>query len=214
MSTDPTPGTRLGTNEHTLPGEPDTIRRALRRAGIERRLALGDVQYKSFSATICQLIDTHFPELASRRVGFCWPIRNEPDLRHLIGAWAARGEDRFAALLPVVTGAAAPLAFRRWLPDAPMVLDRYGIPMPETGEFETPEVLLIPVNAFDANGYRIGYGGGFFDRTMAALGATIVSIGVGFELARVDSTYPQPHDIPLDTIVTELGVFPTHRAAG
>lgn len=92
-----------------------------------------------------------------------------------------------------------------------MSLDRYGIPTPERGEFEEPEALLIPVNAFDAEGYRIGYGGGFFDRTIAALARRPICIGVGFELARVASTYPQAHDIRLDAIVTENGVFPALR---
>jgi 5,10-methenyltetrahydrofolate synthetase len=85
--------------------------------------------------------------------------------------------------------------------------DRYGIPTPIEGEFAVPEVLLIPVNAFDAQGYRLGYGGGFFDRTLAALNPAPLTIGVGFELSRVETIDPQAHDIRLDAIVTEAGVF-------
>ena len=69
--------------------------------------------------------------------------------------------------------------------------------------------MLIPVNAFDAQGYRIGYGGGFFDRTLAALAQSSerpLAIGVGYALARVETTYPQAHDVPLDAVVTEVGV--------
>ena len=70
-----------------------------------------------------------------------------------------------------------------------------------------PQALLIPVNAFDVAGYRIGYGGGFFDRTLATTVPMPLSIGVGFELARVDSIRPEAYDMPLDAMVTEAGVF-------
>jgi len=108
----------------------------------------------------------------------------------------------------VVVAEEKPLAFRPWTPDTPLVPDRYGIPTPSAGEFVAPEVLLIPLVAIDARNYRIGYGGGFFDRTLAALAAAgrrATAIGVGFELARVDDTLPGPHDIPLDHVVTEGG---------
>ena len=88
-----------------------------------------------------------------------------------------------------------------------MVKDRYGIETPAEGEFIVPQALLIPVNAFDAAGYRIGYGGGFFDRTLATTQPKPLSIGVGFELARVDSIRPEAYDMPLDAVVTEAGVF-------
>jgi 5,10-methenyltetrahydrofolate synthetase len=95
-----------------------------------------------------------------------------------------------------------------------MLADRYGIPTPSSGNFVTPDALLLPVNAFDAAGYRLGYGGGYFDRTLAALNSAQqpvrprpLAIGVGFELARVGSICPEPHDLPLDAMVTERGVF-------
>ena len=111
------------------------------------------------------------------------------------------------ALLPVVTGPEQPLLFRAWQPDCAMTEDRYGIATPVEGAFIVPEVLLIPVNAFDAQGYRLGYGGGFFDRTLAALRPRPLAIGVGFELARVDTIHPCAHDTRLDAVVTETGVF-------
>ena len=90
-----------------------------------------------------------------------------------------------------------------------MIADRYGIPTPAAGEFLVPQAMLLPVNAFDADGYRIGYGGGFFDRTLAALKPAPLSIGVGFELARVDSVRPEAHDVRLAAMVSEAGVFRT-----
>ena len=109
--------------------------------------------------------------------------------------------------LPVVVKRAAPLAFRPWTPDTPLTPDRYGIPTPTTGDWVIPQVLLLPVNGVDAQGYRLGYGGGYFDRTLAALAPRPLAIGVGFEQARVADIHPEAHDMPLDALVTEAGIF-------
>ncbi len=185
----------------------DTSRNVLRRQLVDRRLQLTPDEHAQFSAHICALIDQHFPQLAQQRVAFCWPFKNEPDLRPLIESWIARGEPGFMALLPVVRAPRTPLGFRAWTPACVLARDSFGIPTPAEGEFVTPQALLIPANGFDSAAYRIGYGGGFFDRTLAALGPTAFSIGVSFELARLDSIRPQAHDLPLNAIVTEAGVF-------
>ena len=182
-------------------------RQMLRRRGIEARMALPAATCAALSTRVCELIRQNFAELAGMRVGFCWPYKNEPDLRPLMQSWLAEGNPGFAALLPVVVDAGRALAFRAWTPDCTMHADRYGIPTPASGEFLTPDALLIPVNAFDARGYRIGYGGGYFDRTLASLQPAPLAIGVGFELARVDSIDPEEHDVPLAAIVTEAGVL-------
>jgi len=187
--------------------EQNANRRALRKRLVERRLALLPDDCLRLSAAICAQLQSSFPQLAGMRVGFCWPVKNEPDLRPLMQTWIESGNAGFTALLPVVVEAGAALAFRAWTPGSRLEADRYGIPAPVEGEFLVPEALLIPVNAFDAAGYRIGYGGGFFDRTLAALQPVPLSIGVGFELSRVDSIFPQAHDIRLDAMVSEAGVF-------
>lgn len=203
MNADLTPETGPGNR----PEAADAERKRLRQQLLKHRRALSAEECTRLSAQVCERIRKNFPRLAGLRVGFCWPIKNEADLRPLMEAWRAAGEAGFSALLPVVVEAGVALAFRAWSPESGMVDDRYGIPAPADGEFLTPEALLIPVNGFDAAGYRIGYGGGFFDRTLAALQPRPFSIGVGFELSRVDSVYPQAHDIPLDAMVTEAGVF-------
>ena len=189
----------------------DTSRNVLRRQYVDRRLALSPDEHVRLSARVCAQLRENFPQLSSQRVAFCWPINKEPDLRPLIEAWIEAqkesGNAGFTALLPVVRAPRTPLGFRAWTPDCDMMIDSYGIPTPSCGEFITPEALLIPVNVFDAAGHRIGYGGGYFDRTLALLGRNVLSIGVGFELARVDSIQPQAHDVPLDAIVSEAGVF-------
>lgn len=201
MNTGPTPGSAPEADETRA-----ALRRALRRQGIAQRMALPADVHQALSARLCASIAQAFPQLCRMRVAFCWPVQNEPDLRPLMQSWLAEAVPGFAALLPVVVDAGSALAFRAWTPEIVMNIDRYGIPAPASGEFLTPEALLIPVNAFDAEGYRLGYGGGFFDRTLATLEPTPLSIGVGFELARVDSIHPEAHDMRLDAIVTEAAV--------
>lgn len=211
MNAGPTPESATGLKPDSpiegCPQERAAFRQALRRKSVEQRLALPADTCNSLSAAICAHVRRHFPDLAGRRVGFCWPLRNEPDLRPLMLSWLESGATGFAALLPVVIDADAPLSFRAWTPECPMRDDRFGIPTPTAGDFLQPQALLIPVNAFDAAGYRIGYGGGFFDRTLAALNPRPLSIGVGFELSRVASIRPEAHDMRLDAMVTEAGVF-------
>ncbi len=197
------------------PSERLAQRRLLRRSLVERRLALSVETCAAHARHIRCLLAGHFPQLAAMRVAFCWPVQNEPDLRPLLTAWLLAGDARFRALLPVVLGEAAPLAFRAWTPTTALIPDRYGIPTPAEGDYLTPEALLLPVNGFDAAGYRLGYGGGFFDRTLAALASAArrrgqpapLAIGVGYELARVPSIAPETHDLPLAAVVTEAGVF-------
>lgn len=182
-------------------------RKALRRELVARRLALSPGDFARFSACICDHVRDEFAHLARLRVAFCWPIKNEPDLRPLMAAWISDGDPRFSALLPVVVGAGSALRFRAWTPASRLVEDEYGIPAPADGEFLVPDAMLIPVNAFDRDGFRLGYGGGFFDRTLAALEPAPLAIGIGFEMARVESICPEPHDHRLDAVVTENGVF-------
>jgi 5,10-methenyltetrahydrofolate synthetase len=186
----------------TTAKNPDSaeFRQNLRREMIGRREALTPELHASLSAAVRTRLDDAFPALAELIVGFCWPVQNEPDLRPLIAELCARG-GRVA--LPVVVRPGTPLAFREWWPEQPLSPDRYGIPSPTDGDFLVPQMLLIPVNAFDANHYRIGYGGGFFDRTLATLNPRPQSVGVGFDFQKVESVRPEAHDQPLDVMITE-----------
>jgi hypothetical protein len=83
----------------------------------------------------------------------------------------------------------------------------YGIPVPDGTEALLPDVALVPMNGFDELGFRLGYGGGYFDRTLAALDRGVLAIGVSFEALRLPTIYPQPHDIPMDFVVTEAGLY-------
>ncbi|MEC5385319.1 5-formyltetrahydrofolate cyclo-ligase [Uliginosibacterium sp. H3] len=146
----------------------------------------------------------------AQTLGFCWPFRGEPDLRQLVTTWLAADPARRAAL-PVVVDQNAPLAFRIWTPDSVLAPDRYGIPTPVAGDTLTPALLLIPVNGFDSRGFRLGYGGGYFDRTLESLSPPPLTIGVGYELGRMPHIAEGAHDRPLDWIVTEAGAFKAER---
>lgn len=183
--------------------ENSAFRQNLRRDMIAQRMALSVETRARLSAAVRTRIDQAFPGLAELVVGFCWPVQNEPDLLPLVSELVARGG---RVVLPVVVRAGAPLAFREWWPDQPLTPDRYGIPTPTDGDFLVPQALLLPVNAFDATNHRIGYGGGFFDRTLASLSPRPLAIGVGFDFQRVDNIHPEVHDLPLDAVVTESNI--------
>lgn len=178
------------------------FRSLLRREKITARMALPDAEHGHASAVIEQRLETLLARRPPQVIAFCWPLRREFDCRPLVERLLARG---WRAAQPVVLAPAAPMVFRPWAPDTPMTEDRHGIPIPAGDTTVTPGVVLLPLVAFDAQGYRIGYGGGYFDRTLAALSPQPFSVGVGFELARVESVRPEPHDVRLDAIVTEDG---------
>jgi 5-formyltetrahydrofolate cyclo-ligase len=179
------------------------FRTTWRREKIAARQAMSDSEHARASAAI----ETHLTMLLalepSRTVAFCWPVRKEFDCRPLVGRLLAAG---WRACQPVVVARDAPMAFRAWSPGAPMTTDPYGIPIPATTVAAAPDVVLLPLVAFDEQGFRLGYGGGYFDRTLAEFAVKPTAIGVGFELARVDSIQPEDHDLRLDAIVTENGI--------
>lgn len=177
-------------------------RRALRRDMVARRSALGEAAHAALSARIVGHLRAALPRPAI--VAFCWPVKDEPDVRAIVEHWVAAGG---RAVLPVVVAEAAPLAFREWTAATPMQPDRYGIPTPTAGDWLQPDLILLPLNGFDAAGYRLGYGGGYFDRTLAALSPRPLAVGVGFEINRLASIRPESHDQQLDWIVTETGAF-------
>ncbi|MEL6683873.1 MAG: 5-formyltetrahydrofolate cyclo-ligase [Pseudomonadota bacterium] len=111
--------------------------------------------------------------------------------------------------VPVIIGAGQPLKFRLWEPDCTLVKGEFGAMIPEAGDLMIPQIVIVPLVAFDRRGGRLGYGGGFYDRTLEKLRAaqTIMAIGFAYT-AQEDEDLPlEPTDQPLDLIVTEEGVI-------
>ncbi|WP_207540523.1 5-formyltetrahydrofolate cyclo-ligase [Sabulicella rubraurantiaca] len=133
-------------------------------------------------------------------LGFYWPFKGEYDPRPLVRALHRRGT-RLA--LPVVIERRRPLIFREWWPGASMSPGVWNIPVPSEGEALIPDILLVPLVGFDCCSYRLGYGGGYYDRTLAAMTPKPLAVGIGFEISRLETIYPQLHDVPMDLIITE-----------
>lgn len=193
---------------HGPASEADLLRRTLRTRALAARQALSDAEQAALTGRLAEHLEGLLEQLSPKVLGFCWPYRAEPDLRDCVVRWLAGGATRVAAL-PVVIDKGEAMAFRTWTPTTPMKPDRHGIPHPAEGVFIVPDVVLVPLNAFDDRGYRLGYGGGYFDRTLAQMRP--LAIGVGFEVGRVQSVLPQAHDIPMDWLVTESGAAQAAR---
>jgi 5,10-methenyltetrahydrofolate synthetase len=209
-------------------------RKSERRRLIAEREAVAPSQRAAWAQHIDAHLQRGFPQLAQACVAFCWPYRGEYDARNLVRQLHQAGA-RIA--LPVVVASGSPLLFRQWTPDTPLLSGPLDIPYPGAQSPQLqPSHVLLPVVGIDAAGYRLGYGGGYFDRTLAATGlATGLATGIGtglatdlatpepsksaplviatgYELCRIPSIDPQPHDIPMDWLVTERGLY--RREAG
>ncbi|MBR0648560.1 5-formyltetrahydrofolate cyclo-ligase [Roseomonas terrae] len=178
-------------------------RRAERRRLIACRAAVPLAERRARDLLITGHLRAALPDLAGRHIGFYWPFKGEYDPRPLVRALHQAGA-RLA--LPVVVERAQPMLFRPWWPGVRMMKGIWDIPVPAEGRPVSPDMLLVPLVGFDARGYRLGHGGGYYDRTLAAMPQRPRAIGIGFESLRLPSIHPQPHDIPMDLIVTEHGV--------
>lgn len=134
------------------------------------------------------------------------PMRSEIDPLPAMAAHHAAGGQ---VCVPVIEAAGQPLAFRAWTPQSRMIPGAFGALVPESGAMLVPSVLIVPLLAFDWRGYRLGYGGGFYDRTLAKLRAAgpVVALGFAFAAQEVEDVPIEPTDQPLDLIVTEGGVI-------
>jgi 5-formyltetrahydrofolate cyclo-ligase len=184
-------------------------RAALRREKLAARMALDEKTRAGLSAAIeAHLVALLLP-LAPQTLAFCAPVRGEFDARPLASRLIEQG---WRAAMPVVKAVDAPMSFHAWTPTLAMSSDRYGIPIPADGAALIPDIVLLPLVAFDAQGFRLGYGGGYFDRTLAAMVPRPQAIGVGLELGRVADLRPEAHDIGLDAVVTEAGILRLRQA--
>lgn len=179
-------------------------RKVLRENLIAARATFSLAQLKSCNEQITTLLESGFAFPSNTVVSFYWPYKNEYDVRFVIQHWRDKGA---ITALPEVVDTACPLRFRKWWPDAPIAPGIYGIPVPVGTDILLPDVVVLPMNGFDEKGFRLGYGGGYFDRTLAAPERRALVIGVSYEALRLPTIYPQPHDIPMDFVVTEVGIY-------
>jgi len=141
------------------------------------------------------------------------PIRTEIDPTPLMEALHTAGH---RLCVPVIQGRGLALRFREWRPGAEMIEGAFGALIPATGDWLEPRLLIAPLLAFDADGWRLGYGGGFYDRSLRGLRANRRTLAVGFaySVQQVDAVPRDPTDQPLDAVVTELGLLRPARGQG
>lgn len=175
-------------------------RKAERRRLIDERLALNPEFRHAQSLAIAGTLDRTIGKPAGRIVGTYWPFRGEPDLRN----WGIKLITEGGQIaLPVVIEKGRPLEYRVWRPGDPLERGVWNILVPVHGPAVEPDIVIAPVVGFDAARYRLGYGGGFFDRTLASMTRKPLAIGIGFAQSRLATIHPQPHDIAMDVIVTD-----------
>ncbi|WP_417606845.1 5-formyltetrahydrofolate cyclo-ligase [Primorskyibacter flagellatus] len=210
------PGGPAAKNTPTDPKNPEHValwRKAERKRLRAERQDLSVAQRteigSALSGHLKQILNDRFDGAKGMVFSAYWPIKGEPDLRPLM---AELHEAGVTVALPLVETKAVPLTFRLWTPETRMVRGDWNIPVPPPdAPVVTPDITLAPLIGWTTDGFRLGYGGGYFDRTLAALDPKPFAIGIGFETAHIATIHPQPHDIPLDLILTETGLRSVER---
>jgi 5-formyltetrahydrofolate cyclo-ligase len=184
-------------------------KRALRKQLVEQRLNMPDRLPRAESLQrVMRIWLVGRPDTV---IGAYWPIKGEFDPLPALHRWKEDGElldePQLRRIgLPVVDKARQTLKFHAWFPGCPMEEDAFGIPKPKDTEVVVPTLLFVPCVGYAAGGYRMGYGGGFYDRTLAQLQPRPHTVGLGFAHGFLPQLEPEAHDVPLDAILTELGV--------
>ncbi len=177
-------------------------RKAERERLIAARLDVPAEDRRRLAEEVADELDRLVDPAPGLTVSLYWPFRGELDLR----PWMTHAFRHGArVVLPLVEAKARPLVFREWWPDCPMTRGVWNIPIPAEGDPVVPDVVIAPLVGHDPACYRLGYGGGFFDRTLAVLQPRARAIGVGHPVSAIRTIYAQPHDIPMDVIVTGAG---------
>jgi 5,10-methenyltetrahydrofolate synthetase len=184
-------------------------KRALRQQLIEQRLNMPDRLRRS--DLLQQVMRIWLVGRSDTVIGAYWPIKGEFDPLPALHRWKEDGElldePQLRRIgLPVVDKLHQTLKFHAWFPGCPMEEDAFGIPKPKDTEVVVPTLLFVPCVGYGVGGYRLGYGGGFYDRTLAQLRPKPYTVGLGFASGFLPNLEPEPHDVALDAILNELGV--------
>lgn len=179
-------------------------RKARREELIAGRLAISVDTRAAHSQAIADALDRELGDVGGKAISLYWPFRGEPDLRGWLASVNGRGA---TTLLPIVVEKRHPLIFKAWKPGDRLDRGVWNIPIPAEGPEMLPDIVISPLVGFDPQLYRLGYGGGFFDRTLAAHPGKPLVIGVGYSSQHIATIHPQPHDIPMTRIITEKGLW-------
>lgn len=170
---------------------------------IERRLGMTAADRKQLGEKAKRLLLESIDLSRFRTLGIYWPFRGEIDVRDIARRHLESGG---TVGLPVVAKG-APIEFWRWTPATKLARGIWNIPIPSQRDPIEPDALIVPLVAFDSQRYRLGYGGGYYDRTLAGLRPRPFCIGLGYARFQLETIHPQPHDVPMSMIVTEEAVL-------
>ncbi len=189
--------------------EPESGKKVLRRRLLEERLNLPDRHARS--AALQQIMRIWLVGRTDLVIGAYWPIKGEFDPLPALHRWKEDGElldqpEPRRIGLPVVDREKKTMTFHAWYPGCPMEEDAFGIPKPKDTEVIVPTLLFAPCVGYGPGGYRLGYGGGFYDRMLSTLLPRPFVVGLGFGPGFVEDLEPEPHDVPLDAILNDYGV--------
>ncbi len=183
--------------------EPTRDKRVLRKQLQAERQAMVDRHQRSVH--LQEVLRVWLLERRETTIGAYWPIKGEFDALPALYRWTEADEQRRIGL-PVINRENKQLRFHVWYPGCPMEEDAYGIPKPKDTEAFEPQLLLVPCVGYGPKGLRLGYGGGFYDRTLAALHPRPLTVGVGYTNGYVPWLEAEPHDVPLDAMLTDEGL--------
>ncbi len=186
-----------------------TERQSKRKALIEERLNLPDRLQRA--DLLQRVMRIWLFGRTDQVIGAYWPIKGEFDPLPALHRWKEDGElldePQLRRIgLPVVDKVHKTLTFHAWYPGCPMEEDAYGIPKPKDTEVIVPTLLFLPCVGYGPGGFRLGYGGGFYDRTLAALRPKPFTVGLGYTNGWLPDMEPEPHDVPLDALLNDNGV--------
>lgn len=187
------------------PGDLNGWRKTQRERLIGLRMAIPATERTELGERVAARLEELIGDPAGLVVSAYWPFRGEPDLKPMLARLREKGA---ITALPVVVKKAHPLVFRQWQSGDRLERGVWNIPIPADGAEVVPDIAIAPVVGYDPQCYRLGYGGGFFDRTLAALLPHKPRLfGVGYSVQAIPTIYPQSYDIPMDAVVTEEGVL-------
>lgn len=196
----------------TEAGGIETAKADLRSKALKRRAAIGSQQRAEAGKQAAAHFFDNVPLVAGQAIAVYWPIRDELDSRPLLMRLM---DEEWAVCLPAVTGPDTPLAFRRWELGAPLYPAGLGTLEPaEDAPAAIPEVMVMPLLGFDKAGTRLGYGGAYYDRTLAGMAKRPLLVGYAFALQEFETIPREAHDIGLDLLIHEGGALRFTAAAG
>ncbi|MBT8132467.1 MAG: 5-formyltetrahydrofolate cyclo-ligase [Gammaproteobacteria bacterium] len=181
-----------------------TWRQERRKCLVRKRQAISAIEKPALDEAIGQNLAALLATMPKKCVAVFWPLPGEPELAECYDRFV---RDGFSLALPVVVTRERPLVFRYWTPGESLDSDLLKIPCPRPSDPVDPEIVVLPCVGFDSQGYRLGNGGGYYDRTLAELESRPVTIGVAYERTKLPSIRPQVHDIPIDYVATEKRVY-------